>query len=90
MARDIVQLFGDILAHLAQGAAAATTSVTGRQDFIFPVQMIRQWLAIVMTFGARFGRGVFVTGRLLGLLLACGLRDLIVFRQIQSQLVYSL
>lgn len=84
---DIIQLLGDILAHLAQGAAASSACFTGRQDLIVPIQMIWQWLAAVL---ALVGRGLFITGWLPGELILCGLRDLVVFRQIQRQLVYAL
>jgi hypothetical protein len=83
---DVIQLLGDILAHLAQGATASSACLTGRQDLILPIQMIWQWLAAMLTFGRR----VFVTGRRLGLLRVCSLRDLIVFRQIECQLIHRL
>lgn len=84
---DIIQLLGDILAHLAQGAAASSTYLTGRQDLILPIQMIWQRLAAVL---ALTGWGLFISGRLPGELIRCSLRDLVIFRQIQRQLIHAL
>ena len=52
--------------------------------------MVGQRLTAVLALRACLGRRLFVTGRRLGLLLVCGLRDLIVFRQVERQLVYAL
>jgi hypothetical protein len=56
---DIIQLLGDILAHLAQGAAAPSACLTGRQDLIVPIPMIGQRLAAVL---ALVGWGLFIIG----------------------------
>ena len=57
--RGCIQLLRDILAHLAQGAAASRACLTGRQDLILPIQMIWQRLAAVL---ALVGLGLFIIG----------------------------
>lgn len=58
---DVIQLLGDILAHLTQRAAASSACVTGRQDLIFPSQMLGNRLAAVL---ALVGWGLVITERL--------------------------
>jgi len=87
---DVIQFFGHVLTHLSQGAAASIACLTGRQDFIFAIKVVGQRLAAVLTLGACLDRGFFVTGRRLGMLILCRLRDLVVFRQVERQLIHTL
>ena len=49
--------------------------------------MIWQRFAAVLAF---VGWGLFISGRLPGVLIRCSLRDLVVFQQIQCQLIHAL
>ena len=50
---DILQLFGNILTDLTQGAAAVVAILTGGQNLILPIQMVGKRGAVVFAFGAR-------------------------------------
>ncbi len=76
MTGNVIQLFGHVLAYLTQGAATSSACLAGRQDLIFPIQVIWQRLTAVL---ALVGWGVFITGRLPGVVFLYSLRDLIVF-----------
>ncbi|CUH71468.1 hypothetical protein TL5120_01617 [Thalassovita autumnalis] len=83
---DVIQLFGHVLAHLAQGATASIACLARRQDLIFPIQMVGQWLAAVLALRLR----LIIIRRLPRVLILCGLRYLIVFRQVERQLIHAL
>ena len=83
--RHILKLFRDILAEGLQLAAAARAVLTRGQNFVMPVQMVRQRLATVLA------RRLVFSGRRLGLrLFRCGLGNCFVFLEGQVKLIQAL